>query len=109
MDEGLGPNQKKERRSEIPNLQRKQKSGHKYSKEFLCSDCIVNAPADLLSHGLRIRDGCTEVPVPLQSTVQPRPVIMAVSRMWKTPWYKSVDLTVSRVTWLALCARTNSS
>lgn len=61
-------------------------------------------PADLLSHGLRICYGSTKVPVPLQSAVQPRPVIVSVSRMRKAPWYKSVKLAVSGITWLAFCA-----
>lgn len=65
---------------------------------------IMKEPADLFSHGLRICYSGTEVTVPFQSAVQPRPVIMPVSRMRKTPRYKSIKLPVSGVTWLAFCA-----
>ena len=67
-------------------------------------DKCSKEPTDLLSHGLRICYGGTKVPVPLQSAVQPRPVIVSVSRMREAPRYKSVKLAVSGITWLAFCA-----
>lgn len=54
----------------------------------------------LLAHGLRVGDSCAEEAVPLQSAVESRPVIVAVTSVGQTPGNQGVELPVSRVAWL---------
>lgn len=55
----------------------------------------------LLAHGLRVGDCGTEEAVPLDPSVQTRPVVVSVASVRQTPGYQSIVLSVHRVTGLA--------
>jgi len=58
--------------------------------------------ADLFSHWLRIGDGGAEEAVPLQSTVQPGPVVVPVASVRQTPRNYCVELAVHWITGFTL-------
>ena len=52
----------------------------------------------LFSHWLWVGYSGGEEPVPLQPSVQPRPMVVTISRVWKTPWNESAKLFVRWIT-----------
>ena len=61
----------------------------------------IISDANLLAHGLRVGYCGAEEAIPLQSAIEPGPVVVAVARVRQTPGDQGVELSVGWVTWLS--------
>jgi len=69
----------------------------------------LRKPSDLFSHRLRVGDGRAEEPVPLESSVESSPVVVAVAGVRQAPRDDGVELAVHRVARLTLGARAHTA
>jgi len=65
--------------------------------------------SDLFSHWLRVGDGCAEEAVPLQSAIQPSPVVVPVAGVRQTPWDDCVELTMHWIAGFTLSTGTDAA
>ena len=63
---------------------------------------LTQHSAHLLPHWFWVGDSCAEEPVPLQTAIQPCPVVVAVASVRQAPRDESVVLAVGGVTPLSL-------
>ena len=63
----------------------------------------------LFSHWLWVGDCCGEEAVPLQATIEARPMVVSVASVRQTPWNEGTKLLVHWVTCLARDTRAHSS
>lgn len=71
------------------------------TKNKASSGQSILSGAHLLAHGLRVGDGGAEESVPLQSAIEPSPVVVTVARVGQAPGDQGVELSVGWIAWLS--------